>query len=266
MNNYPMPSVNDFSIRMFNGARAVYGPDWGGKGINDNFSRLYLLKSGKGRVEYANKTEFLEPGRMYIFPAGLTADYYCDLPMELCWLHFRWELVPGISYFGMIGKALCRPLKTNEVEIFEDLLSNLENCGMPDTVLKYSKLLVLLSPFMETSNEYMMTDDAIRLKPALEELKSNPARRFDLKVLAGRVALHPTYFSNLFKKTYGISPGRYHLEQRLLLAKNLLRKTKLTLAEISEECGYNDEFFFARTFKKYIGTSPGRYRKQRFKI
>jgi transcriptional regulator GlxA family with amidase domain len=101
----------------------------------------------------------------------------------------------------------------------------------------------------------------IRLNPALEAMRANPAQEFDLKKLAGRVNLHPVYFSNLFKKTFGVSPMRYLTEQRLELAKNLLYSSGQSLAEIAGNCGYNDEFFFARIFKKYAGVAPGRFRK-----
>ncbi len=222
-----------------------------------------MLRYGRGTVTYANRTVELRPGRIYLFPDGRTADYSCSAPMYLQWLHFRLELMPGLSIFNFYDPP-CELMAAKQTEAkFSGIISGLEICKPADLLKKYADLLELTAGFLpENWTELMPPENVlIRLNPALEAMRANPVQEFDLKKLAGRVNLHPVYFSNLFKKTFGVSPLRYLTEQRLELAKNLLYSSGQSLAEIAGNCGYNDEFFFARIFKKYAGVAPGRFRK-----
>ena len=257
------PQVNSINVRLLAGMAQEYGVLWGGKHINNNYSRLYMLRYGRGIVTYADRTVELRPGRLYLFPDGRTADYSCSTPMYLQWLHFRLELMPGLSIFNFYDPP-CDLMTAKQTETkFSGIISGLDACKPAELLKKYAALLELTAGFLpENWVELMPPENVlIRLNPALESMRTNPAQEFDLKKLAGRVNLHPVYFSNLFKKTFGVSPLRYLTEQRLELAKNLLYSSGQSLAEVAGNCGYNDEFFFARIFKKYAGVAPGRFRK-----
>lgn len=49
---------------------------------------------------------------------------------------------------------------------------------------------------------------------------------------------------------------------RLAHARELLRNTTLSVAEVGERVGYLNASTFATTFKKYYGISPSDFRKQ----
>ncbi|MDG0794182.1 AraC family transcriptional regulator [Cohnella ginsengisoli] len=72
----------------------------------------------------------------------------------------------------------------------------------------------------------------------------------------------PKYFSNYFKKTFGVNYVEYLNKVRLSHARDLLRSTSLSIAEIGEKTGYLNASTFTTTFKKYMGVSPSDYRKQ----
>jgi len=72
----------------------------------------------------------------------------------------------------------------------------------------------------------------------------------------------PKYFSNYFKKTFGVTFVDYLSKVRLAHARELLRNTTLTVAEVGERVGYLNASTFATTFKKYYGISPSDFRKQ----
>jgi AraC-like DNA-binding protein len=73
--------------------------------------------------------------------------------------------------------------------------------------------------------------------------------------------MHPTYFSNAFKKCFGTPPLQYMCRMRIMKAQELLISTERTVQDIAFEAGYQDPCFFSRIFKKYVGASPGSYRK-----
>lgn len=66
----------------------------------------------------------------------------------------------------------------------------------------------------------------------------------------------------LFEKITGMTPVQYLMHYRVSRAKELLAVTDLTVAQISEAVGYQDNFYFSRVFKKVMHISPSQYRKQ----
>lgn len=72
----------------------------------------------------------------------------------------------------------------------------------------------------------------------------------------------PKYFSNYFKKTFGINFVEYLNKVRLSHARELLKDKHLTIGEIAERTGYLNSSTFTTTFKKYYGVSPSEYRKK----
>jgi transcriptional regulator GlxA family with amidase domain len=49
-------------------------------------------------------------------------------------------------------------------------------------------------------------------------------------------------------------------QQRLRVAKELLRESNLAVAEIAYQVGYQDGSHFSRLFKKLLGQTPKQYR------
>ena len=74
-------------------------------------------------------------------------------------------------------------------------------------------------------------------------------------------ALTEIYLTRIFKEQYGITINNYIQQQRITLAKQLLRFSDLTIDKIGIECGMNDANYFSRMFKQMEGISPGNYRK-----
>ena len=69
------------------------------------------------------------------------------------------------------------------------------------------------------------------------------------------------HFCRKFKQITGITVMDYILKTRLLSAKQLLAKTKRSVSEISEDCGFSSISYFCRIFREKEGRSPLEYRK-----
>jgi YesN/AraC family two-component response regulator len=109
--------------------------------------------------------------------------------------------------------------------------------------------------------------------------KPDPKRKLDPAFIAQYIETHymdylhldhmaeklhttPKYFSNYFKKTFGINFVEYLNKVRLLKAKEMMKRPELSIAEIGEKTGYLNASTFTSTFKKQYGISPSEYRKQ----
>ncbi len=71
------------------------------------------------------------------------------------------------------------------------------------------------------------------------------------------------HMSRLFTAKFGIPPLRYVIYSRMERAKLLLRDSRLTVAEVAYEVGYEDPAYFIRAFRKLTGMTPGAYAKSR---
>ncbi len=80
----------------------------------------------------------------------------------------------------------------------------------------------------------------------------------DLASVAGVSQFH---FSRLFKQSIGISPHKYLLKERVERAKHLLKNSKLAIAEIAFQCGFNSQSHLGKSFRELTGVTPGVYRK-----
>ncbi|MBE9078303.1 helix-turn-helix domain-containing protein [Romeria aff. gracilis LEGE 07310] len=82
-----------------------------------------------------------------------------------------------------------------------------------------------------------------------------------LSDLAQQLGLSQFHFSRLFKQSTGVSPYQYVLQQRVEEAKQLLKTTKLTIAEIALTCGFSSHSHLGKWFRQQTGMTPKAFRK-----
>lgn len=98
-----------------------------------------------------------------------------------------------------------------------------------------------------------------RLAEAIREMHRDPGHPWSVEQLAKKAALSRSGFFDRFARQVGMPPMEYLLAWRIALAKDLLRKDELSLAEIAERVGYSSASTFSTAFSKHVGLPPGRY-------
>ena len=91
-------------------------------------------------------------------------------------------------------------------------------------------------------------------------LHENWNRQLDRVAVADVFKLHPVHVSRLCRQFASMGFGEYVSRLRLNHAAELLRSSKMTVDEISYECGYNYSSHFIRRFKQHYGIPPTAYR------
>jgi AraC family L-rhamnose operon transcriptional activator RhaR/AraC family L-rhamnose operon regulatory protein RhaS len=66
----------------------------------------------------------------------------------------------------------------------------------------------------------------------------------------------------VFKEFVGMSPNDYWQRIRVEAARDMLRKTDLSVTEIAIRCGYSTSQYFSTVFRKYTGTTPTQFRRR----
>jgi AraC-like DNA-binding protein len=87
------------------------------------------------------------------------------------------------------------------------------------------------------------------------------SQEFTLDDLARLCGTAPGSLSKAFKETAGKPLFSYINDIRVEKACGLLKRTDMTVLEISFIVGYNNVSFFNRYFRRLMGTSPTEYRK-----
>ncbi|MGX2993275.1 helix-turn-helix domain-containing protein [Streptomyces sp. JNUCC 64] len=88
------------------------------------------------------------------------------------------------------------------------------------------------------------------------------AEPLDLATLAAEAGCSRFHFLRSFQAAYGETPGRYLTQRRIERARDLLRATNLTVAEICHLVGYSSVGSFSSRFSDVVGVSPTAYRDE----
>ena len=96
---------------------------------------------------------------------------------------------------------------------------------------------------------------------AKELLRANLAGNIRLADLARECGLSASQFSRAFRKSVGVPPHRWLLQERIERAKIFLRETETSLAGIALATGFSNQSHFTRSFSAWTGISPGLWRR-----
>jgi AraC-like DNA-binding protein len=80
--------------------------------------------------------------------------------------------------------------------------------------------------------------------------------------LADSANVSEDYLTRIFHKEMGLSLWDYLNRYRIFHAVELLQQTDVTIHEVANKCGFQDQAYFCRVFKKIHGVTPGQIRKK----
>jgi AraC family transcriptional regulator len=98
-----------------------------------------------------------------------------------------------------------------------------------------------------------------RLKEFVDAQISNDITISDLAAVAGLSQFH---FIRAFKFSVGRSPYQYVLSERISVAKEMLSKRDLSIADVALAVGFSDPSQLNRVFRKLIGLTPTAFRRE----
>lgn len=101
---------------------------------------------------------------------------------------------------------------------------------------------------------------------AVSFIIQNSDRRLTLSEIAEGTDLSPAQLRRLFLETAGCSPVALAAEHRLGLAEKMLRETNLSIAEISERCGFAEQASLCRALRRRQGMPPSAFRRAVFAL
>jgi AraC-like DNA-binding protein len=102
-----------------------------------------------------------------------------------------------------------------------------------------------------------------RVAAAIRRMHESPARAWTVALLAREAALSRSAFFERFHRAVGVAPMEYMLGWRMALAKDLLRRQTVSVAEVAQQVGYGSASSFSVAFTRHVGRPPTHYARER---
>lgn len=116
--------------------------------------------------------------------------------------------------------------------------------------------------FLRRCNSYKPQLIPSEITYALGYINSHFSDPLTLEIVSEQCRYSPSYFCKQFKQYTGKSFVEYLTDLRIKHAKNMLINQKISVTQISYECGFGSTRNLHRIFRKKYGCSPGEYLKK----
>lgn len=94
-----------------------------------------------------------------------------------------------------------------------------------------------------------------------EYMEQNYGSRIALDDLAGMVYLSKNFYRTTFQRIMEISPQKYLQKIRISKAVELIRQNEMSLCEIAQSCGFENQSYMNYCFKRSTGKTPTEFKK-----
>lgn len=124
-----------------------------------------------------------------------------------------------------------------------------------------SWLVEMLERTMDAISHHHRYPISVLLSEAIRYMQEHSGEELSRDDIARRACLSPAHFSRVVRQTFGYSFTELLARMRVDKARELLRLSEKSLAEISAECGFADQSYFTKVFQRYTGQPPGEFRR-----
>lgn len=100
-----------------------------------------------------------------------------------------------------------------------------------------------------------------RLRRVTEFINENLEEDLSLAEIAEIAGLSQFHFARAFRKSTGLTPQNYLMQQRIERAKVLLAKDELPIVEVSLRTGFKNQSHFTTLFRKFTKFTPKMWRE-----
>lgn len=207
-----------------------------------------------------NGTEtLLSAGRAVLIPPDTALSGRIIAPLRMFYIHFR---IGGklAECRNALFQLMEDPVLTNLIEgVTEHLRKKLpidfHLCMNIAAIV--SVALGKIPDVWISSSKRLESIDLLEVWSAMQK---HPERSYTNRELAVRANMSVNTFLRRFQWNFGQSPQHFLIQQRIEMAKTMLRDSSASQEEIARACGFANQQYFSRIFKKYTKWTPGAYR------
>lgn len=256
-----------------------------GKNFLIDFYKISFKKDFKGQVKYGQGYyDFEEGGLAFLGPNQLVTMSGEERNYEGYTLYFHADLIrnthlgKNMQQYGFFSYAISEALFLSEKEkevilaIFKSIATELDHHidAFSQDVL-VSQLELLLNHSNRFYNRQFMTRKAVYhdlidnlkkyLDARLEQNRSSSGGLPTVQEVADHLQVSARYLTDLLKSLTGQSTQQYLHSHLIENAKDRLSTSRLSIAEIAYQLGFEHPQSFNKLFKRCTSLSPNAYRQ-----
>lgn len=228
---------------------------------------LHLCMQGEGFLRLKQEEIYhIGAGDLFVIPAKTANTYY---PLATNPWIYRWVGIQGnlakelLTDCGLTSNHyILRGAGDDQIAY---ILTNIYTALEEQRELKAMSHLFILLDALTQKNDAIYKK---KLTPGEEYfhhlttyIQQHYSTDFTINDLANECNIDRTYIFKLFKRFVQISPQLYILHYRLEKASTLLRRSTLSITDISFVVGFRSTSYFSRQFSNHFSLSPRAYRR-----
>ena len=246
----------------------LFTPD---KGRIINEYQLVYITDGCGWFlsKHTKKQQKVTAGTMILLFPGEWHSYAPDsmTGWSEYWIGFRGEHIDNRVRKGFF--SISEPLhnvgvSSSIIGLYDEIIriAQKEKAGYQQMIS--SIVLSILGTVYYKSKNGQYTDSYIvdKINEARDIIKNNTESYISQEDIAKQLGLGYSWYRRMFKEYTGVSPAQYHLQQKIMKAKELLTTTDKNISEIAYSFHFENVCQFSTFFKKKEGITPSEFRKR----
>lgn len=236
------------------------------KGEAHDFWELTYVDTGTMYNQVDGRTYRMAQGELMFFAPGQFHSQWADPDVSVCYITLTFSMdfsdrellshrvFPGDNKLRQLLSDILKEQRKNQ--IYSD-----------DLILCYLKQLVIhIIRSRKIENFLKSADTVVRrsvegniVAHAKDYIQKHLYDPVSVADIARSIPVSASYLSSTFKKNTGEALSYYISQQKLELAKELIRSGNYTFTQIAQQLGYSSVHYFSSQFKKKFGLTPTQY-------
>lgn len=242
--------------------------NWRNNGYRPPYSSIGLIRRGTGTIIVNGQEMQPVQDQLYLLPAHSAQMFYNDgtQPYLKYYCHFNIKL-HDVELFDIIRVPFCvTPEEPEEaVVLFEKMIVAYREKSISSVIRAKQYMMELVCYYLKCcpESEIALVENAAdsALNKAIIYAQAHLDRSVSVAEMAEIAGYHPSHFTKLFQKRFGISPAGFMVQKKTHIAMEQLSATSKPIADISAALGFSSQFYFCSFFKKQTGMTPTEYRR-----
>ena len=243
-----------------------------GPAIRNHFLFHYVI-SGKGRLHTNDIYYPIHAGQGFLLCPGQSSTYFADEqdPWTYVWIEFDGlRARESVTLAGLSeNQPVYTPDRKENGSHIENLLMHIVDHPEYSPTRLIGHALIFLDELIQTSKTKIANTGTKKLrdfyiKEAIAYIDANYQYDISIQDISDACGLNRSYFGRLFKETMSLSPQQFLIQYRMTKAAQLLKGSRIPVAEVGIAVGYENQLHFSRAFKSVFDISPSEYRKKHY--
>ncbi len=242
---------------------------------------LVYVNKGQGKTHIGNHLSYFNNSQLILIGANLPHNGFADrltangtettVQFKSDFLGSEFVNIPEMANVSALYDRAKKGIKFG-IETKQKIGPKIEKLLERKALKRVLKFLEILD-YLATTDDYNILNadglvletnpqDSDKINIIYKYVNANFQNHITLDDIADKVSMTVPAFCRYFKKTTGKTFTQLVNEYRVVHATKLLNESKMSIADICFECGFNNFSHFNKQFNDVTGKSASQYRKE----